>query len=156
MKKIKDNWWNRIFHHKTLEAWNQEAKKFRKIIGWYKNIIEELNEAKSLEEILSVHKHAWEVGFRNINIAPCEWGMFRTHDILQMQPSEVYLGGIWGLTTKNIPFWNDNREETMAGNGFGIDDNKLIYDIIMQQYRNHLRSNFQAIRRDASNTLYSE
>lgn len=154
MKKIKDNWWNRVFHHKALEAYKEECKRLRRILGWYNQLIEDLNEAKTLENLLAVHKHAWEIGYRNANIAPLEWDMFRTRDISQMQPSEVYLGGIYGLSTRNIPFWNNNRNETMAGNGFGIDDNKLIYDIIMQQYRRHLKSNFSAIYNEVTNKLF--
>lgn len=150
MKKIRDNWWNRVFHHKALE----ECKRLRRILSCYKQLEKDLNEAKTLENLLAVHKHAWEIGYRNANIAPLEWGMFRTQDISQMQPSEVYLGGIYGLSTRNIPFWNDNRNETMAGNGFGIDDDKLIYDIIMQQYRKYLKSNFSAIYNEVTNKLF--
>ena len=155
MKKIRDNWWNRVFHRKALEAYKQECKKFRRILGWYNQLMEDLNEAKTLEDLLAVHKHAWEVGYRNENIAPCEWGMFRTQDISQMQSSEVFLGGIYGLCTRNIPFWNNNHNETMSGNGFGIDDAKPIYDIIMQQYRTHLKSNFRAINDRAADQLFS-
>jgi hypothetical protein len=154
MKKIKDNLWNRVFHNKALKEWKIEIKKLQRIIGWYDNLNQELNEAKTLEDLLNVHKHAWEIGYQNDNIAPLEWGMFRTKDILQMSPSEVYLGGIWGLSTKNIPFWNANKKETMAGNGFGIDENRLIYDLIMQQYRQHLKSNFRAIKELAASRLF--
>ena len=156
MKKIKDTLWNRVFHNKALKEWKIEKKRLEKVLGWYNDIIQELNESKTLEDLLEVHKRAWKIGFRNDNIAPLEWGMFRAKDILQMEPSEVYLGGIWGLCTKNIPFWNEHCNETMAGNGFGIDDDKFIYELIMQQYRNHLRSNFSAIRNQANIKLFSK
>ena len=73
-----------------------------------------------------------------------------------MTPEEVYLGGIWGLSTNNIPFWSQNKDETMAGNGFGINDDKLIYELIMQQYRRHLRSNFNVLATKAKEWLYGQ
>lgn len=155
MKKIKDNWWNRVFRRKALEAYKEECKKLRRILGWYNQLMEYLDQAKNLEDLLEVHRTAWRIGYRNPNIAPCEWGMFRTEDILQMKPSEVYLGGIYGLITGNIPFWNDSRKETMSGNGFGITDDKSVYDIVMEQYRTHLKSNFRAINDQAANQLFS-
>ena len=44
----------------------------------------------------------------------------------------------------------------MAGNGFGIDPEKKIYDLIMQQYRQHLRSNINAIADDTAKELFSK
>lgn len=154
MKKIKDNLWNRIFHKKQLKKQREYKKLLHAIIGWFPQLLQDLQEAKTLESLMDVHKKAWELGYQNSGLEPCAWGMFRTKNILQMQPSEVYLGGIWGLNTKNIPFWNEHRTETMAGNGFGIDDNKLIYELIASQYRNHLRSNFNAIKQQAETWLF--
>ena len=154
MKKIKDNLWNCIFHKKQLKKQREYKKLLHAIIGWFPQICQDLREAKTLEGLMNIHKKAWELGYQNSGLGPCPWGMFRTKDILQMQPSEVYLGDIWGLSTKNIPFWNEHRTETMAGNGFGIDDDKKIYDLIMSQYRNHLRNNFNAIKQEAENWLF--
>lgn len=151
METIKDNWWNRIFYRKTLKAWKD---KVHRILGWFPQLEQDLREAKTLSQLLEVHKKAWNLGFQNPNLAPLEWGMFRTKSIPEMTPDEVYLGGIWGLSTKNIPFWEENKSETMAGNGFGIDDDKLIYEIIMSQYRNYLRSNFKSLKEEAKNLLF--
>ena len=143
---MKNNIFNRIFRPKKLREFNNAISFHKTIMGWLPQLEQDLNESNSLEDLMNVHKHAWEIGYRNANLGPCPYGMFRTSDILEMKPEEVYLGGIWGLSTKNIPFWEENKDETMIGNGFGIDDDIKIYDLIMSQYRNHLRSNFVAMK----------
>ena len=155
-KKLKENLWNKLFHKKTLTEQKQKYKKAKRIIGWKDQLFQDLNEAKNLTDIMLVHQHAWELGYQDIRLAPCEWGMFRTKNISEMKPEEVYLGNIWGLRTANIPFWEENKEETMAGNGFGIKDDTLIYDLIMKQYRDHLKSNFHAIIKENFNYLFSK
>lgn len=153
MKKVKNNWFNRLFHKKKLNQYKEYRGKLRRLIGWCPLLIQDLKEAETLEQILDIHKKAWNLGFQNPNLAPLEWGMFRTKSIPEMTAEEVYLGDIWGLATKNIPFWNENREETMAGNSFGISDDTKIYDIILKQYRNHLISNIQGMARKATEEL---
>ena len=143
---MKNNLINKLFFPKKLAEYNKKVNNNKAIVGWFPQLEQDLQESKTLEDLMNVHKHAWDLGYQNKNIVPCPWGMFRTSSIPEMTINDVYLGGIWGLTTNPIPFWEENKEETMAGNGFGIDDNKKIYDLIMSQYRNHLRSNFVAIK----------
>ena len=143
---MKDNVFNRIFRTKKLREFNKTLSLHRSIVGWFPQLEQDLKESKTLEDLMNVHKKAWSLGYQNANLGPLPWGMFRTKSIPEMKTSEVYLGGVWGLVTKNIPFWEENKDETMAGNGFGIDDNKKIYDLIMSQYRNHLRSNFVSMK----------
>lgn len=154
MKKISNNLWNKIFHKKALKEYKAYREECSRIIGWYPQLLQDLMEAKDLPTLLSIHKHAWEIGYRNQNIAPCEWGMFRTSNILDMTPSEVFLGGTYtGLNTNNIPFWEAHKQDKWSCNGWGHEPEDLLYDTIMEQYRNHLKSNFRAIEEDRVNFL---
>ena len=116
-----------------------------------------LNKCTTLLNILEVHKKAWRDGVRNANIGPCEYGMYRTKDIATMSPSEVFLGGIYGLFTKNINFWESQGYDAPYGaNGFGIDPEiKLLGDIIVPQYKSQLESNFKAIKSRCEKELRS-
>lgn len=116
-----------------------------------------LSKCKTLLNILEVHKKAWRDGVRNANIGPCSYGMYRTDDIGNMSPSEVYLGGIYGLSTKNISFWeSQGYEEEYGANGFGINPStKLLSGIIVPQYRSQLESNFKAIKDRCESELRS-
>lgn len=49
-----------------------------------------------------LHKRIWRKGFRNANLGPDKYGMFRTKDINFMTINEVYIGGIYGLNTLTI------------------------------------------------------
>ena len=108
----------------------------------------DLSKCTTLMSIFNVHKKAWANGVRNKNIGPCEWGMYRTENINQMTPNEVYLGGVYGLFTKNINFWESLGYDAPYGaNGFGIDPEiKLLPCIIVPQYKGQLESNFKAIK----------
>lgn len=153
---MKNNLFNKIFRRKKLSEYLRKVDKSKTLVGWYPHLEQRLKEATSLGQLLAIHKDAWNLGFQNPNLGPCPWGMFRTKSIPTMTPEEVYLGGIWGLSTNNIPFWLQNKDETMAGNGFGINDDKLIYELIMQQYRRHLRSNFYELSSQAELWLYEQ
>lgn len=52
-----------------------------------------------------IHKRIWRKGFRNANLGPDEYGMFRTKDINLMTIDEVYIGGIYDTLT--IAQWED-------------------------------------------------
>lgn len=51
-----------------------------------------------------------------------------------MVPGEVYLGNIYGLNTHAIPYWEERKEEK-------YNDFKTVYDIVLSQYKQLLRSN---------------
>ena len=51
-----------------------------------------------------------------------------------MVPGEVYLGNISGLNTHAIPYWEEHKEEK-------YNDFKTVYDIVLSQYKQLLRSN---------------
>lgn len=141
----KNNIWNRLFH-------KSEIKKNKEKMAIYKNqlhagqyLMDSIKEAKNLYTLLTIHKTAWGAGFQNINLSPCSYGMFRTSNILDMLPSEVYLGNIYGLNTHNIPFWEDHKEDKYGINGFGLRTDMLIYDIVLNQYKNILLHNIKAL-----------
>ena len=156
MKKIKDNLWNRMFHSKALKEYQEWKKTAKNIIGWNKQLNEGLKRASSLQALINIHKHAWNIGYQNSNLGPCAWGMFRCESIPELTLDTLYLGDIWGLWTDTGQFWEEHKDETIAGNGFGIDPEKKVYDLIMQQYRQHLRSNINAIADNTAKDLFSK
>lgn len=100
---------------------------------------------------MNIHKDAWGTGFQNENIGPCPYGVFRTLDIPSMTPDQIYLGGIWGLVTKPVSFWEERKEDKYGCNGFGIDENLSLYEMIVDQYRKLLSSNIRAMFNKARN-----
>lgn len=156
MKKIKNNLWNRLFHSKALKEYQEWKKVADSIIGWNKQLNEDLTRAKTLQDLIDIHKHAWEIGYQNSNMAPCAWGMFRCNSISELTLDNLYLGDIWGLWTNTGRLWEEHKDEIMAGNGFGIDPEKKVYDLIMQQYRQHLRSNINAIADNTTKELFGK
>ena len=145
MKKIKNNLWNRLFHSKALKKYQEWKKTADSIIGWNKQLNQDLTRAKTLQELINIHKHAWQIGYQDSNLAPCPWGMFRCESIPELNLDNLYLGDIYGLWTNNGTFWENHKDETMAGNNFGIDPERKVYNLILQQYRHHLKSNINAI-----------
>ena len=139
---LKNTRWNRMFHKDTLIEQNKLYNKYKKMVGFSREILDEVKNSSSLYELLDIHKKAWEIGFRNMNLGPCEYGMFRTKDILYMNPSEVFLGGIYGLNTHTIFYWEQHSSDPIGPNGFGLDEKITIYSLILDQYRKHLFSNF--------------
>lgn len=98
------------------------------------NILQDLENAETLGELLALHKFMWALGLRNKNLGPDRYGYFRTSNILSMTPDEVYLGNFQGYFTHPIPVWEDGR----AGN-------EEVYNDVLTQYRKHLISNLNAI-----------
>ena len=154
MKKVKNNLWNRIFHSKALKEYQEWKKTAESIIGWNTQLNEDLKRAKTLQDLIDIHKHAWQIGYRNSNIAPLEWGMFRCNSIPELTLDNLYLGDIWGLWTNPGTFWENHKDEKFGPNGFGIDETLPIYGFIMQQYRQLLRSNINSIAENTANELF--
>jgi hypothetical protein len=156
MKKIRNNIWNKIFHPKKLKAYKEWKEKAHSIIGWNKQLNEGLRRASSLQELINVHKHAWEIGYNNSGISPCPWGMFRCNSIPELTLDNLYLGDIWGLWTNSGKFWEEHRDENIGTNSFGIDPTKKIYDLIMEQYKFHLKSNINATLKHIEEELFNK
>jgi hypothetical protein len=156
MKKVRNNLWNKIFHSKALKEYQEWREKAYSIIGWNKQLNEDLKRANTLQDLINIHKHAWNIGYKSSGLSPCPWGMFRCKSIPELTLDTLYLGNIWGLWTNNGRFWEEYKDETMVGNGFGIDPNKKCYELIMQQYSQHLRSNINAFKDYIANELFSK
>ena len=158
-RKIKDNLFNRLFNRKALKEQREYKKRCQRVIGFYKEVCEKIKEANSLTKLVDVHKWMWDKGFQNYNLGPCEWGMFRTKSIPEMKPEEVYLGGICGLHTKPIPFWeNRSHEEAYGVSGYEAIDvypETPIYEITLGQYKDMLNSNAKAIYNSACKFLFT-
>ena len=141
----KNNLWNRIFFKEEVRKNMKDAELQLTLSKNGAHIINAVKKCDSLEELLSIHKEAWIVGFQNENLGPDKYGMFRTESIPTMKPKEVFLGGIWGLFTHAIPFWKAHKSQPYGCNGFGIDPETSLYDIILNQYKLLLYSNFKDI-----------
>ena len=154
-KVLKQTLWNRVFHKKQLQQQQQEVERLKHIVKSADDFLQQLNTCTDLQVMLRLHKELWKCGIRNKNIGPCEYGMFRTKDILTMKADEVYLGDIYGLWTFSIPTW-----EQQKGNKYGegatqwnLGPDITLYEIVCNQYRNHLVSNVKAIRNEAMASL---
>lgn len=150
-KVLKQTLWNRVFHKKQLQEQRQEVERLKHIVKTADNFLQQLNLCTDLHTMVHLHKDLWGSGIRNKNIGPCEYGMFRTKDILTMKPEEVYLGDIYGLWTFSIPTW-EQQKENKYGEGatqWNLSPDITLYEIVCNQYRNHLVSNVKAIRNEA-------
>lgn len=164
----KNTLWNRISHTKEVNANVELKKKLSKLIESAPTFIARIGDvtyekkdknsakvtgAKTLMEILNLHKELWATEFQNVNLGPDSCGMFRTKSIPTMKAEEVFLGDIWGLFTKNIPFWDKYQGEGKRGGGYPIYEYLTVYQIILGQYKRLLSSNVQAIAKDAKEKL---
>lgn len=140
-----NNLWNRIFFKEEIRKNMKDAVLQHTLSKNGARIINAVKKCDSLEELLNIHKEAWIVGFQNGNLGPDKYGMFRTESIPTMKPEEVFLGGIWGLFTHTIPFWEERKSQPYGCNGFGIDPETSLYDIILNQYKLLLYHNFKDI-----------
>ena len=94
--------------------------------------IHQVEIAESLRELFILHIKIWANGIQHENFGPNQYGMFRTNDILMMVPEEVYLGNIWGLHTKPLPFWETQTSENQ--------------ELVIKQYKTILISNMNNLK----------
>lgn len=102
--------------------------------GITNNLITAAGRAASLTELLDVHRTAARLGIINANLDADPNGMFRTDDLTKMKGSEVFLGNIDGIWTTSL-----NVFETLKW------EDQESYVLVMNQYRQHLLSNFRGI-----------
>lgn len=141
----KNNFWNKLFHSKEIEANKKQYELCKKQLANAQPFITTLKNTKDLRNLLSIHKDLYYSGFEHPSIGPNEFGYFRCKSIREMTPHQVFLGDIYGLNTYAIPFWESLIDEPFGENGFGIDENKPLYDIILNQYRNILLNAVTAV-----------
>ena len=138
----KNNFWNRIFHKNEVKANQKQYELYKEQYNTAQEFIVAIKHTKDLRTLFCLHKDAYGSGFTK-NLGP--GAMFRCSDIATMTPHQVFLGGIWGLNTNAIPFWEQYVDEPYGVNGFGIDENQSLYEMILNQYKNHLISNITAM-----------
>ena len=141
-----NNLFNRFFYKETLEKEKEKYEKCKSLVGHFSELDERIGASKTLEGVLDLHKKAWGLGYQNSNLAPCEYGMFRTKDISTMKPEEVFLGNVYGLWTFPIPKWENQKTEM-------YDKDISVYDIVLNQYKRVLHSNVKAIYREAKDLV---
>lgn len=146
-KMIKNNLFNRIFKSSEIAKIKKNLHDAKARASYHDTFIESLSKCRTLEGLMQIHKSAWQYGLQNANLAPCSCGIFRTKSIETMVPQEVFLGGIWGLYTMPLSAWK--KDEKYGCNGYGIDPNTNIYDIVFKQYHDLLESNWDAIYSEA-------
>lgn len=150
---LENNLWNRLFNKSALKKQNKQFETAKKLVGFGPETLQYVELAKNLKDLLDAHKLAWSRGYKNKNLAPCSYGMFRTKSITTMKPEEVFLGNIYGIWTFNIPYWESHKHIDMSGNSFGISEDTKCYDIIMRQYRTILRTNINNLIKESKDFI---
>lgn len=108
------------------------------IIGaeFYLKDLERLaDNATSLKDCFDIHKAAVELGIINKNLDADPSGVFRCDDIHRLTKDEVFLGGQYGIYTKDLNLFESNRYQRPDA-----------YMLALSQYKKLLSSNFREIR----------
>lgn len=147
----KNNRWNRVFHKAEVQENMKQMDIYTKQCLEGQRFLDKIESANDLVTLMNLHKDAWGTGFQNENIGPCPYGIFRTLDILTMNPDQIYLGGIYGIITKPITFWENHKEDKYGCNGFGIDKDLSLYEMVVNQYKGLLKSNIRVMFFKAKN-----
>lgn len=142
-----NNLWNRIFHRKEIEANKKQYELYKYQIEAAPEFISIVKNTKDLNTLLQLHKDIYASGFKCTNLGPGV--LFRNDDIAKLTPHQVFLGGIYGLNTYAIPYWEQYVDEPFGVNSFGIDEKRSLYEIILNQYKNHLISNIASLAEKA-------
>lgn len=137
----KNNIWNRIFHTRDINKNVENYKLQQSLVDNFENWLIKISAANTLSECMILHKRIWRAGFQNKNLAPDEFGMFRTKDINTMTINEVYLGG--DLNTLTIAQWEEHNEDM-------YDSKRTCYSLILESYKKHLRLNILDISQKAT------
>lgn len=142
---MKDNLFNKIFHKKELAEFKKQALIYNRQLQCGAQLLEDIRKCDSLIDLVKLHKIVWACGFRNNNLAPHPYGMIRTASIELLTPNQVFLGGIWGLNTYSIPYWEEHKNEKYGCNGFGLDPSTDLYTLVFNQYKGLIESNVQSL-----------
>lgn len=86
-KMKKYNIWNKIFHKREVADYKLQQG----LVNSYECWLTKIGNANTLSECMILHKRIWRKGFRNANLGPDKYGMFRTKDINLMTINEVYI-----------------------------------------------------------------
>lgn len=148
MKNNLFNLFNRIFHNKTVKDNKCLADLYEKRIQQFQRYHITLENCKDLEELLQIHKNLFPY-FRCPNLDVCSYGMFRASSISLMNSHQVFLGGIYGLNTMALAYWQAHKDEEYGINGFGIPEDTKIYHLVFRQYYNVVFNNITTMYHEA-------
>lgn len=95
-----------------------------------------------LIELMNLHKDIWADGVHLAGLGP--GSMFRTDNICDLSPDNVYLGNCYGIWTNNISFFEDLKMK-----------DRDTYDKVCRQYRNHLQMNLRSGQSNVYNDGFS-
>lgn len=104
------NIWNKIFHSSEVNKNIEDYKLQQSLVNNYECWLTKIGNANTLIECMTLHKYIWRQGFKNTNLGPDKYGMFRTKDINFMTTNEVYIGGFNGLKILTIEEWEECKE----------------------------------------------
>ena len=144
-----NNLFNRIFHKKKLAEFKKQALIYEQQLEHSVQILNAVYKCNSLTELVELHKLAWANGFKNENLAPQPYGMICSNSIEELTPKDVFLGGIWGLNTRPISFWEEHKGDKYGVNGFGINPYDDLYTMILNQYKSLVAFNVQTLYEEA-------
>ena len=136
IKKIKKEKEKRELSISLSKAWNELY-----------SLLGSLNSFNGdLYDLFYFHKDIAEKFPSLINAAPAicpdKYGVFRTNSISSMTPSQVFLGGIYGLFTHDIPTWSNCKDNDA-------------YNIVRNQYLSLLRSGISQMMQKINNKISS-
>lgn len=162
MNQVKNNLFNKIFNNKKINECVRRKYACQRLIVLENDFIDRIGDvtpgsakvsgAQSLSELLSIHKEAWNRGFRNQDLGPCE--MFRTDNISTMQPHEVFLGVICDIAARSLPFFEGRRYDNVKVSEKCPEyDHLTEYQVVLKQYKTLLTDNIKAIANQAKKEL---
>ena len=85
------NIWNIIFHNSEVNKNIEDYKFQQSLVNSYEYWLTKIGNANTLTECMAIHKYIWRQGFKNTNLGPDKYGMFRAKDINFMTTNEVYM-----------------------------------------------------------------
>lgn len=97
-------------------------------------LIKAADASLTLDELLAVHRAAYDCGIWNRNLDVDEHGMFRAKDMDSLCREDVWLGNHYGVATNNIPFFESMKQ-----------DDPAVFMTALDHYKSHLVSNLTAI-----------
>ena len=128
------NIWNKIFHSSEVNKNIEDYKLQQSLVNNYECWLTKIGNANTLIECMTLHKYIWRQGFKNTNLGPDKYGMFRTKDINFMNTNEVYIGGFNGLKILTIEEWEECKKEL-------YDSEQTCYSFILSSYKALLKAN---------------
>lgn len=134
----RNNWFNRLFFAQEVKNNKKHLKHLEKLYHLAEEMRQMIRETSTLAETIHAHQCIYKNGYCNDQTSPCEWGMFRCDSIENLNMNNLYLGNIYGLFTKPGCYWENHKEDTYGVDSYGIKADTLLYNIVLNQYKNVL------------------